>query len=78
MPAKITNVPITWTVGPTLAQDETWQCRHGQVELSTDAAPADGDGILLMAGQGWPIKSGLTVRYRNAGTTAAVITRQAN
>lgn len=75
--AKITDIPETFTaVGP-LATDELWQCVAGAVEISTDASPAAGDGWQLATGDGIHLSTGLTVRYRRSGLSAAVLVRGA-
>lgn len=75
--AIITNIPATWTAiaAPTSA-DEIWQCSNGTVEVTTEASPAETDGIRLEAGMGRQVSSGKTVRYRRVGDTPAVIRRE--
>lgn len=73
----ITDATPAWSAPVTLAADEIWQARRGAVYVSTTASPASDDGVRLLEGQGLHIRSGLTVRYRKAGSTEALIVREA-
>lgn len=72
----ITNASNSWSAPVTLSADEIWQARREGVFLSTDAAPGPDDGILLRDGAAVQITSGLSVRYRLAGSQTALIARE--
>lgn len=75
--AIITNIPTTWTaIGAATTAPETWQCTDGAVCVSTEAAPADDDGIRLEGGRGVQISAGKTVQYRRVSESAAIIRRE--
>lgn len=74
---RITDIPTTWTaIGVPTATAETWQCVEGRVAITIEAAPGTDDGIILWDGRGWDVPAGATVRYRRAGSGAAVIQRE--
>jgi hypothetical protein len=72
----ITNASNTWSAPVTLSADEIWQARREGVFLSTAATPGPDDGILLRDGSAVQISSGLSVRYRLAGSQTALIARE--
>lgn len=78
--AIITDATSDWSAGVTLASDEVWQCQSGWVRISTEASPAENDGIILRGerGDGLAIASGKTVKYKIAsGTAPHIIVREA-
>ena len=75
--ALISDATTAWSGPQTLAQDEIWQTRFGSVFITTTESPSDEDGFNLLQGEGVLIRAGRTVRYRKAGTTDALIVREA-
>lgn len=63
-----------WSVGTTLTADRVYQCRVGEVALSTEAAPGDHDGIILQKGDALLISSGKTVKDRKVNSGNAILT----
>lgn len=74
--AKITNVTNAWQ-SVTLSANEIWQVHEGAVLLDTDASEPDRLGLLVERGEGVLISSGLTVYYKLANRTSALIARVA-
>lgn len=72
----ITTIPTAWSAAVTLVRDEIWQARNGAVFLSTTANPVAKDGLLLKAGDGLRLASGLKVKYRKEGTGTPLIVRE--
>jgi hypothetical protein len=75
--ALISDATATWSGPQTLTQDEIWQTRYGSVFITTTDSPAAEDGFNLLQGEGVLIRAGRTVRYRKAGSTQALIVREA-
>lgn len=72
----ITNASNTWSAPVTLSADEIWQARREGVFLSTAETPGPDDGLLLRDGSAVQFTSGRSVRYRLAGSKAALIARE--
>jgi len=77
MSERITNIPVTWSAGVTLAASEIWQCRSGSVLISGSDAGDNDRGIRLVAGAAIEIRGGATVYFRRDTGSAAVIAREA-
>lgn len=77
--AVITDADRDWSTGVAISSDEVWQCRQGMVLISTEASPAENDGVLLQGrrGDAITISSGQTVKYKLASGTEGMITRTA-
>lgn len=75
--ALIQDASTTWSDPVTLEQDEIWQARSGSVFVSTSSGPSADDGLALNQREGLRLSAGLVVRYRKAGTTSALIVREA-
>lgn len=75
--ALISDAATTWSSPITLASDEIWQTRWGNIFVTTTDAPDPDDGFALQQGQGVLLRAGLQVRYRKVGTTSAMIAREA-
>ena len=75
--ALITDVTTTWSTPITLAEDEIWQPRKGSVFVTTSSAPDADDGIGLHENHAVRLSAGASVSYRKAGTTEALIVREA-
>ena len=75
--ALIRDAQNEWSAHVTLMTAEIWQAREGHIFLSTTAAPESDDGISLVLRDDIRLAAGLSVRYRKAGTTAALIAREA-
>ena len=65
------NTDSTWK-SVTLAADEGWQCRAGQLLVTKEAAGDEDRGILLNHGQAWSFTAGDTVYFRAVFGTARV------
>lgn len=74
--AIIRDAKNEWSVPVTLSQDEIWQARDGNVFISTSETPESDDGLSLALRDGIRLGAGLTVRYRKAGDTGALIARE--
>jgi hypothetical protein len=75
---KITDAAPAWNAsGVTLSSDEVWQVHDGHVVIDTDSTEANRLGIRLNPGDSLRISSGLTVYYRTASGTTALIARVA-
>lgn len=75
--ALISDAVTGWSGPVTLSDDEIWQTRYGSVFVTTTGSPDPEDGMALVQGQGVLIRAGREVRYRKAGTTPALIVREA-
>lgn len=75
--ALIRDAQNEWSAPVPLAAAEIWQAREGHVFLTTTAEPESDDGISLTLRDGIRLAAGLSVRYRKAGNTAALIAREA-
>ena len=75
--ALITDAATAWSAPVTLSSDEIWQTRKGSVFVTTTASPDAEDGIALHELNAVQLPAGATVRYRKAGTTEAMIVREA-
>lgn len=68
----ITDADNTWR-SRTLAAKEMWQCQDGVVFVDTEANAELRRGVRLKAEQALEFASGLTVYYRLASGTSAII-----
>lgn len=75
--ALVTDAATAWSSAVTLSSDEIWQTRKGAVFVTTTASPAQDDGIALYETHAVQFTAGSQVRYRKAGTTEALIVREA-
>lgn len=75
--ALITVDSTSWSTPLTLATDEIWQTRKGLIFLTSTASPAPEDGIEVRENQAVRLSAGTQIRYRKAGTTEALIVREA-
>jgi hypothetical protein len=75
--ALVTNATTGWSSPVTLATDEVWQTRKGSIFVTTTATPAAEDGIALHENHAIRLSAGLSVSYRKAGATEALIVREA-
>ena len=72
--ASITNATGSWQ-SVTLSADEVWQVHVGSVFLDTDATEGTRLGLRLFANDSVQLSSGLTVYYRLASGTSAIVAR---
>lgn len=70
------SITDTWSAPVTLTVAETWQCTAGSVRITTDAAPDDDAGHVLLEGMGLQIGAGKVVRYKRATRTVCRISRE--
>ena len=70
--SDIVSVPDTFTASGALTIAEGWQCKGGQVLLSTDATGPESRGIRLSDGQGWTFPAGVNVHYRRLDGTPVI------
>ena len=75
--ARITDATTTWSTPVTLSTDEIWQARAGTIYLTTTSVPAADDGVLLEERSAVILSAGSNVSYRQDGTAATVIIREA-
>lgn len=75
--ALIRDARNEWSDPVTLQQDEIWQARDGNIFITTTDSPESDDGIALVLRDGVRLGAGLSVRYRKAGETGALIVREA-
>lgn len=78
--AVINDASTNWSAGVLLTEDEVWQAQSGWFRVSTEASPAEDDGIILRGDRGdaVTISSGKTVKYKlMSGQTPIKMTRTA-
>ncbi len=75
--ALIRDAANEWSDPVALTTDEIWQAREGSLFLTTTTEPDADDGIALTLRDGIRLGAGVSVRYRKAGTTAALLVREA-
>jgi len=73
--AYISDVTATWSSPVTLTANEIWQCSRGSVRVTSEASPAELDGLILTAGHGVQFGNGQVIRYKLSGLTFSTITR---
>lgn len=75
--ALIRDAKNEWSAPVTLAKDEIWQARDGNVFITTSDSPETDDGLSLVLRDGVRLGAGLQIRYRKTGETGALIVREA-
>lgn len=71
----IEDIPLTWQGPVTLARDEGWMCRAGQVLVDDQASGPENRGVWLQAGGAWPFPEGTVLYYRSLIEPGASIAR---
>ena len=74
--ALISDATTAWSDPVTLTTDEIWQARKGHVYVTTTAVPDAEDGLSLFENHAVQLRAGVTVRYRKAWNTTALIVRE--
>lgn len=70
-----TDLALTaaWSDPITTTADTVVQALNGSVRVTSQATPANAQGILLSPGDVLPIKSGVTFRARSAGGNGVLL-----
>jgi len=74
--ALITDATTSWSAPVTLTANEVWQSRKGAVYVTTTDNPDAEDGLELQERHAVQFSAGLTVRYRKASPTEALVARE--